>query len=765
MTTAVQVGDQYLTLRTFLGTEFLASAEAQEANSEASQIRMGRLNQQQFNVFTIDLIDEILRRKEGSGAPPHLPARQDFHPKRNQTRQKLASLAILNFKKMGCDVYFELERRYPNLLQEYPSQKTQGRPATLIPGTPTANAPATTATPPKPPTTAAASTPAPKQQSSSNGKSIDEVMSELGKINLVAQSPRTPVTTAAGDATSGVLRDAMERMRKDNAAKMEALTTRINTLESELDSTKRALDAARKEAHENGEDYMSARKEVETLQFELAESRKETQEVRKELSGVRKDSSEAVATVAAVRTEMSLLRQENQNSVQELSTTRKELNETKRMYLDTQTEANNLRAETEKARQEVQNMKQTNQRQMSDYIALKTDYADIKSHIADQQVLFGEVRIETTSLLAEVKSLSAKNNDLRNQNETLASKKDEGIKVADELAQQYDELGRNFEALKIENDGLREQVQLLTGKKAAITFASNGTPVVTELEELPELPSLVHDGVLEMAAAQEYQTSVEKLLRSLRSDPATVLPSLKLVISACKQATENIEDYETTHYKNSEVSTFESQLDDARAHFSKALTGLIAATKAHLSKVKDGGNGDVPAVDKSISILTESVNLVARLVKTKCKNPELEEYAGEDEETYQQIQQLKAYVEGQTATIVEGIQTLLGTMRSGGSGNAFLRDMNGKVQGISGIVKGLLKASYDVFSKLHEEDEFRVEGETVLTAMASARKKLEAKAGELARDPQNADVKQAIGASAYDVAKLVKKFVALLDEV
>ncbi|KAJ3025797.1 UNVERIFIED_CONTAM: component of the polarisome [Siphonaria sp. JEL0065] len=753
-------GDQYLTLRTFLGQDFLSSPDAQDANSEASQIRMGRLNQQQFNVFTIDLIDEILRRKEGPGAPPHLPARQDFHPKRNQTRQKLASLAILNFKKMGCDVYFELERRHPNLLQEYPAQ--QPRTATAAAATPAPNTQTlANATPPKPPTT----TPALKQQSSSNGKSIDEVMSELGKINLVAPTPRTPVTTAAGDATSGVLRDAMERMRKDNAAKMEALTTRINTLETELDTTKRALEAARKEAHENGEDYMSARKEVEGLQFELAESRKETQEVRKELSTVRKDSSEAVATVAAVRTEMSLLRQENQNSVQELSTTRKELNETKRMYLDSQTEANNLRAETEKARQEVINIKQANQRQMSDYVALKTDYADIKSHIADQQVLFGEVRIETTSLLAEVKSLSAKNNDLRNQNETLASKKDEGIKMADELAQQYDELVRNFEALKIENDGLREQVQLLSGKKAVVTYGADGAAVVTELEELPEMTPLVHEGVLEMTAAQTYHNVTEKLLRAVRTDPSTVLPSLKAVIAACKQATENIEDYETTHYKNHEVSTFESQLDDARAHFSKALTGLIAATKAHISKSKDGAKGDASAVDKAVSILTESINLVARLVKTKCKNPELEEYGGEDEETYQRIQQLKEYVEGQTATIVEGIQSLLGTMRSGGSGTAFLREMNGKVQGISGIVKGMLKASHEVFSKLNEEDEFRVECESVLTAMASARKKLEAKAGELGRDPQNSDVKQAIGASAYDVAKLVKKFVALLDEV
>ncbi|KAI8607407.1 hypothetical protein BC830DRAFT_1086973, partial [Chytriomyces sp. MP71] len=111
-------GDQYLTLRSFLGSDFLGSDDAVEANSEASQQRMGRLNTQQFAVFTIDLIDEVLRRKEGRAAPLYLPARQDFHPKRNQTRQKLASLATTNFKRMACDVFFELERRHPNLLSE-----------------------------------------------------------------------------------------------------------------------------------------------------------------------------------------------------------------------------------------------------------------------------------------------------------------------------------------------------------------------------------------------------------------------------------------------------------------------------------------------------------------------------------------------------------------------------------------------------------------------------------------------------------------------
>jgi hypothetical protein len=38
---------------------------------------------------------------------------QDYHPKRNQARQKLATLQINRFKELSGDVMNEIERRYP----------------------------------------------------------------------------------------------------------------------------------------------------------------------------------------------------------------------------------------------------------------------------------------------------------------------------------------------------------------------------------------------------------------------------------------------------------------------------------------------------------------------------------------------------------------------------------------------------------------------------------------------------------------------------
>lgn len=54
---------------------------------------------------------------------PFLPVREDFHPKRNQARQKLATLPASRFKDLSSDVFYELSRRYPEFKEQVsPSQ-------------------------------------------------------------------------------------------------------------------------------------------------------------------------------------------------------------------------------------------------------------------------------------------------------------------------------------------------------------------------------------------------------------------------------------------------------------------------------------------------------------------------------------------------------------------------------------------------------------------------------------------------------------------
>lgn len=80
-----------------------------------------RLSPVQFQELSTDVYDELLRRQNASRSqpsgpsqvPPFLLPKDNFHPKRNQARQKLATLPAARFRDLATDVFYELERRFP----------------------------------------------------------------------------------------------------------------------------------------------------------------------------------------------------------------------------------------------------------------------------------------------------------------------------------------------------------------------------------------------------------------------------------------------------------------------------------------------------------------------------------------------------------------------------------------------------------------------------------------------------------------------------
>lgn len=80
-----------------------------------------RLSSVQFQELSTDVYDELLRRQSAgrpqisgpSQVPTFLLPKDNFHPKRNQARQKLATLPAARFRDLATDVFYELERRFP----------------------------------------------------------------------------------------------------------------------------------------------------------------------------------------------------------------------------------------------------------------------------------------------------------------------------------------------------------------------------------------------------------------------------------------------------------------------------------------------------------------------------------------------------------------------------------------------------------------------------------------------------------------------------
>ncbi|KAK3336630.1 hypothetical protein B0T19DRAFT_45118 [Cercophora scortea] len=119
------LSEHYVSLKRYL------SATSRDGNPKPppnkARDKLQRLTGVQFLELSTDVYDELKRRESiqrqppnanGSGIPDYLLPEENFHPKRNQARQKLSSLGPPRFRDLATDVFCELERRYPRFANE-----------------------------------------------------------------------------------------------------------------------------------------------------------------------------------------------------------------------------------------------------------------------------------------------------------------------------------------------------------------------------------------------------------------------------------------------------------------------------------------------------------------------------------------------------------------------------------------------------------------------------------------------------------------------
>lgn len=135
------LAQHYNAVRRFLGNPHASDRAAMKTNKARDKLL--RLSPTQFHELSTDVFDELVRRQQAAGGPgrpprtdipPSLPPRPDFHEKRNQARQKLASLQHPRFRDLATDVFCELERRFPQFAG--PDVPRVGSPAGSMRGGP-----------------------------------------------------------------------------------------------------------------------------------------------------------------------------------------------------------------------------------------------------------------------------------------------------------------------------------------------------------------------------------------------------------------------------------------------------------------------------------------------------------------------------------------------------------------------------------------------------------------------------------------------------
>lgn len=141
------LGEHYVALKRYLSQTSRDGKPTQPQNKARDKLQ--RLTTIQFYELSTDVFDELLRRQAFSrrppnappsvGPPPYLLPEDNFHPKRNQARQKLSSLGPPRFRDLATDVFCELERRFPRFvagdiprLSSPVSQRAPSRPGTAM---------------------------------------------------------------------------------------------------------------------------------------------------------------------------------------------------------------------------------------------------------------------------------------------------------------------------------------------------------------------------------------------------------------------------------------------------------------------------------------------------------------------------------------------------------------------------------------------------------------------------------------------------------
>jgi hypothetical protein len=137
----VILGVHYVALKKFLSS----TSKDGRANPPPNRARdkLLRLSAVQFLELSTDVYDELLRRERLSRAgagpkpPPFLQPEDNFHPKRNQARQKLSTLGPPRFRDLATDVFCELERRFEGFARgEIPRSPGSARGPPSRTGTP-----------------------------------------------------------------------------------------------------------------------------------------------------------------------------------------------------------------------------------------------------------------------------------------------------------------------------------------------------------------------------------------------------------------------------------------------------------------------------------------------------------------------------------------------------------------------------------------------------------------------------------------------------
>ncbi len=580
----------YVTLKAWLNS----SLHDAQGNMKPNRARdkLLRLSVTQFMELSTDVYDELNRREDHrmqrfANVPPALPPKQNFHPKRNQARQKLSTLPLDRFRQLATDVYYELERRIPRFAagdldrpMSGASMRSRGGMRPPPPGfrpPPGAGG--------RPPMSPGPNGMGPNGMGP-NGMGPPRPLPKTFQSNMMVPNKSTMVEDDDEDDEDAFGLD--NRFSAGRSASVPAVGStedkeRIETQEAEIAQLKGKLEDLESKLGEKDDSFGSLREELEQKHID---AQKLNENLRNELDQLHREKSQDERDIRA----------QHDRSLNDLQAQHGQTLEDLRLQLENshgqnedlhhqleihQTEAEELRSQLQQGQQRTADP--------SDYTR-RIDF--LQQELTSQQKITKEVRDEATTYLREMRDLSRENDKAIEQEEKLAGQ-------VSKLEKEIDDWRQRYAKVKAQNKSLRASalgLGLQTSFDAGSLFRKEAL--------------LSEGGLVKDVDVSRFQLSIDELLKMARqSETEPMLNSVKNVVVSVQSITSAIgtDGYPTPSPSPLSPDSRARQpmsVAKLKARVTGTANSLITATKQHASA---SGLSPVALLDAAASNLTSSV--------------------------------------------------------------------------------------------------------------------------------------------------------------
>ncbi|KAI4120857.1 MAG: hypothetical protein LQ338_006719 [Usnochroma carphineum] len=579
------------------------------AKPNRARDKLLRLSPVQFQELSTDVYDELLRRQSAAGqqtngpgqVPSYLLPKDNFHPKRNQARQKLATLPPPRFRDLATDVFYELERRFPRFAgadigrNGSPAPSIRGPPSRV--GTPNGLRPDSRGQRPPGPGPG----PGPGYGPPRNASLGSQVMAGLGIPGVGGSDDAYGRPTAKTFQSSTIIPNKSTLVEDDDdqtgPEDNDDGRSELSRRKRDTGNTQRSMAMANERDKKIIADYEAQvgdlQAKIERLEITVRDRDTEVSELRKARNG--KDQENREWTDLRTNLENRLVEAQNLNR-----NLQSELDRVKSDQAATEQQLHSELDRMTKRGDSSENEWKTR------YEGLHKAHQDLQGELRQQRITTREVKQEAAGFLNEMKMLSERSNQTYEREETL-------VRQVHKLEEQMEEWKGRY---------ARAKAQLRTLRTSSVPLQQ------ADIKQLGKVEDLFQDnGLVEDVHVTKFQVSIDELLRTAHAgSPENVLAQVRQVIVAIRHITQDLGEpsqdeagQQTIKLKNKVSATANnlitasknfatsqgmspvSLLDAATSHLTTAVVELIRVSKIRLSLA-----GELDAEEEDSSITAES---------------------------------------------------------------------------------------------------------------------------------------------------------------